>query len=76
MPVFNIHFYFVFLIIVFYLYVWLFCLHVYLCTVYVTGALRGHKRVLEALQLVLRVVSQHVGAGYWTWLLWKNSWYS
>ena len=32
-------------------------------TVYVTGALRGQKRILNPLQLELEIMSQHVGAG-------------
>jgi hypothetical protein len=52
--------------------VWLFCLHVYLCTMYVPGAQGGQKRALDSLELKLQtVVSHSVGAGTQIWNLYR-----
>lgn len=43
--------------------VWLFFLHVFMCTMYVPGAQRGQRRVWDPLELELAmVVSRNVGA--------------
>lgn len=34
------------------------------CTVFVTGVLRGQTRILNPLQLELEIASQHVGVGF------------
>jgi hypothetical protein len=42
----------------------MFCLHVCLCTVYMSGALGGGKRALDPLEVELwTVVRYHVGVG-------------
>jgi hypothetical protein len=56
-----------------YVCVWVFCLHVYLCTACVQCPWRP-KRVSEPLELELQVVvSCHGGAGNWTRVLWRTS---
>lgn len=48
----------------FYVIEWVFCLHVCLCTIYVSGTHIGQKRVLGPLALKLQIVMSHiVGAG-------------
>lgn len=47
--------------------VWVFCLHVCLCTMCVPGAYRGQKKVLDSLELELQT---DVGARNWTWVVW------
>ena len=46
---------------IYFLCVWLCCLHVYLCTVYMPGAFRGQKRASDPLELELTVVVSHYG---------------
>lgn len=54
-----------------------FCLHICVCAVCMPGTLRGKKRALDPLQLVLQMaVSQHMGARNQTWVLREGSWCS
>ena len=47
-----------------FLFVWVFCSHVCLCTTYVPGALRGQTTVLNTLELELQMAVRYtVGAG-------------
>ena len=56
------------------LYVWVFCLHVCLCTTCMLDTHRGQKRVSDSLQPELHmVVSCSVDAGNQTFILRKNS---
>jgi hypothetical protein len=49
--------------------VWLFCLHVCLCTTCMPCACRGQKRASDPLEVELKTVGRHhVGAGNQTWL--------
>jgi hypothetical protein len=49
-------------------------MHVYMCTVYMSGVHGGLKKVLDPLELELStVVSCHVGAGNQTWVLCKST---
>lgn len=53
-----------------------FCLHVYLYTTYMHGLQRAEEGFRFPPRLELQtVVCWHVGAGHWTWVLWK-SWQS
>lgn len=57
--------------------VWVFCLHICLCTRCIPCAHGGQKWALDPLQLQLHmVVRDHMGAGNWTPVLWENSWCS
>jgi hypothetical protein len=48
----------------------MFCLHVCLCIMFVSGVHRGQKRVSDLLELELEIVAScHVGAGNQTWAL-------
>lgn len=40
-----------------------FCLHICLCVPYMSMALRGHRRVSDALELVIDGYGPHVGTG-------------
>lgn len=51
----------------------MFCLSVWLCTMYVFGVQGDQKKVLNPVELDLQVVvSHHVGSGTQTWVLCKN----
>lgn len=51
------------------LYLWVFCLHVYLCTAGVPGAQEGQQRASDPLKLELQtVVSHYVSTGNQTWV--------
>lgn len=51
---------------------WVFCLHVWMCTTYVSGAHGGQKGEPEPLEQELqKFISHHVGAGNWTQTLCK-----
>lgn len=53
--------------------VWVFCQHVCLCK---SGTSRSQKRMLDRLELKLQMgVSQLLGGGNWTQILWKNNQY-
>lgn len=53
--------------------VWVFYLHGCVCTTCFPSAHSGQKRVLDPLELELRMaVSHHVGSGNWTWVLCKS----
>lgn len=46
---------------------WVFCLHLYLCTMCLPSAQGSQKRALALLELgMLTVVNCHVGSGSWT----------
>lgn len=47
----------------YYVGVWMFCLHVYLYTMYVVGAHGGQKKTSDPLELVLQMVVSHQVAG-------------
>lgn len=47
-----------------FIYVWVFCMHTYLCILYMPSECRSQKKVLNSLELELQmVVNQLVGAG-------------
>lgn len=49
------------------------CLHVCICMMHMPGDFMGQKRLSNCLELELRVVvNQHVDAGNWIQILWKN----
>lgn len=61
----------------YYLCVWVLCLHVCLCIICMPCALGSQRVMVNPLDLELQmVVSYCVGAGTWTLVLWKSSWYS
>lgn len=53
---------------------WVFCLHVYMCTTCLPGVKEGQKRASHPREMEWRVVVRWtVGAGNWTWIPCKSS---